>query len=193
MTNDQVKLARQWAETRNPISLSEDARAARDYILATTPKPTMAEVEWDDEKHHLAGATTPAGDEVVMMWVDEHECFDNEVTPLIVSHVGSWDPESLTPNGKRYELREAGTVSPDETVGEGETTHPRTLATVEDYENAPEGTIIAVPGKGTTAVQKLGNNEWGIVSISVKINDEDCARASADHGAATVLRWGDEA
>ena len=42
MSNE--KLARQWAESRNPNSLSEDARAAREYILEHVAPQRMDEV-----------------------------------------------------------------------------------------------------------------------------------------------------
>ena len=47
-------------------------------------------------------------------------------------------PVTLTPNGKKYELREVGAPEQPE--------HPATLVTEQDYANAPVGTIVAAPG-----------------------------------------------
>ena len=141
MHSYQEKLARQWAEQvdpRYPASALEEA--ARDYILATTTKPTMKDVEWDDEKHFLAGAVYE---------YDEHTC------PVVMigetqdslgiysvdldENLGFWPSlEDLTPNGKRYKLVEVTADEPD---------RPETLTTAEEYENAPEGTIVAASGK----------------------------------------------
>ena len=154
----------------------EDVIAAAEHIMATTTEPTMADVEWDDEKHRSMGATTPAGYEVVMLWVDEHECFDNEVTRLIVTDVGLWDPKSLTPNGKRYELREAGTVKESLIV------HPETLTTLEDYEGAPEGTIVASNGKWEVPHMRQNGLWW---RSGIACDNEFMAR-----NCHPVLRWG---
>lgn len=243
-----ARLARQWAEEADPKLLSEMTRAVRDHILATTDPPTMADVEWDDEKHHLAGATLPNGEEVVMMWPDTYG------TGNIIAKEGEWTRDRLTPNGKRYELvevtdkpensvepstktmdeytmaeradmvgmwagynrheaggkptafviitgeeNEAGRVpcynpgaptphawapdswmltprfdmprawstdgdpcepmvSSNENVGADQPAHPETLTTLEDYENAPEGTIVAL--QDTASVWVKSNGMW---------------------------------
>lgn len=133
------QLAREWAEEyqndwprftpgTHAAELVEKAKAAAEYILEHTAPKTMADVHWDDEEHHLAGATTPSGIEVVMLWLN------TGINHIATDH-GLYARAMLTPNGKRYELREI--TEPD---------HPEVLETVEDYENAPEGTIIARPG-----------------------------------------------
>ena len=127
-----ARLAREWADTRNPDTLTDLARAAREHILATTTEPTMADIGWDDEEHRLAGATTPEGTEVVMMWHDADE------TNQIICLNSAWEPDRLTPNGKKYELREVGAPAEPE--------HPETLVTEQDYENAPVGTVVAELG-----------------------------------------------
>ena len=132
MSNNTARLAREWADTRNPDTLTDLARAAREHILATTTEPTMADIGWDDEEHRLAGATTPEGTEVVMMWHDADE------TNQIICLNSAWEPDRLTPNGKKYELREVGATEQPE--------HPATLVTKQDYVNAPHGTIVAEPG-----------------------------------------------
>lgn len=172
MSNE--KLARQWAErAKNSKYFDEyadDAAAAVEHVLATTTPLTMADVEWDVEKHHLAGATLPNGEEVVMMWPDTYG------TGHIIAKEGEWRRDQLTPNGKRYELREIGAPA--------DPAHPATLVTQEDYENAPEGTIVA---RGDYAPYvKRGPNAW-TTEYSSLAYDEDMANTARQ-----VLRkgWG---
>ena len=68
--------------------------------LPPIPQPTMAEVEWDDDVHFLAGATTPIGREAVMLW------HDDEDTGNIITTTGEWRRDQLTPTGRKYELKE---------------------------------------------------------------------------------------
>lgn len=127
-----AQLAREWAQTTQPKGDAK-TRAAIEHIMATTPQ-TMADVVWDDEKHTLAGATLDIGhgpQNVTM--TGRHGSIIYYIT-----EDGRADyayRSELTPNGKKYKLAE---------VTEPE--HPETLSTVEDYEDAPEGTIIANPG-----------------------------------------------
>ena len=162
-----ARLAREWADTRNPDTLTDLARAAREHILATTTEPTMADIGWDDEEHRLAGATTPEGTEVVMMWHDADE------TNQIICLNSAWEPDRLTPNGKKYELREV-TPSMDEP------THPATLTTLEDYINAPAGTVIAEPGG--LAWTKRSSGGW--TADSIWLPNPDVADKERQ-----VLRW----
>ena len=170
MSNE--KLAREWARTildvvdQNPTKFNEKARAAADYILEnTTPQP-MADVEWDDEKHHLAGATTSKGGSVVMFWHDDVE------TGNIITDWGEWPRDLLTPNGKRYRL-----------VEDTAPAHPEHLVDEDDFEQAPEGTIVASDGYlSTPLVKRYG--KWcrdRIEFPSEEITNGDPVR---------VLRWG---
>lgn len=163
--NNQEKLAREWAERAKTREVSSpEEQAAADHILATTTPPTMADAEWDDEKHNLAGATTPRGNDVVMMWCDDED------TGNIITGSAEWAPKDLTPNGKKYELREVM----DE--------HPETLSTVEDYENAPVGTIVAM--SGTASVWRKLGGKW-------KRGDYRYANNAEMEGVhRTVMRWG---
>ena len=81
----------------------------------------------------------------------------------------------FTPNGKKYALREV-TDKPE---------HPETLSTAEDYENAPEGTIVALQGASAAWVKDGGEWRRGTYAIM------DSVAASAH--ARTVLRkgWGE--
>ena len=140
MRNEQERLAREWAESKLAMPtghLDADVIAAANHILATTKEPTMADVEWDDEKHRLAGATTINGDSVAMLWHDDID------TDHIITDSGEYSRNYLTPNGKRYNLVEV-TVSSGENVAPDQPDHPEFLETVEDYKNAPQGTIVAL-------------------------------------------------
>ena len=77
-------------------------------VLPPKPRPTMAEVEWDDDKHFLAEAEHPEYGKVIMLVKDflnrnigflfEDENKDND---FLYAH-----PRNLTPTGKRYTLTE---------------------------------------------------------------------------------------
>ena len=72
--------------------------------LPPRPRPTMADVEWDDDKHYLAEAEVGEIKLVMLQpdlvgWI---RCFDPEsgkVMPAI-------EPEDVTPTGRRYTLTE---------------------------------------------------------------------------------------
>lgn len=105
MTNERERLAREWATSTLPKG---DAKtlAAIEHIMATTPEPTMAEVEWNAEKHVLAGATLLTDNDqqmdVVMLGRDvsiiEYVTLDGKP--------GYDHCCYFTPNGERYELVE---------------------------------------------------------------------------------------
>lgn len=160
---------RQWAEKvlaapegrHNPAEI-----AAAEVVVKHTPPLSMDYVEWDDEKHRLAGATTSTGQEVVMMW------YDAKHTDHIISARDEWRREQLTPNGKRYELREV--TDEDE--------HPEVLTTVEDYKNAPLHTIVARPYHAPEI--KTSWDSWVSVETGKHTNSEMA------HVPREVLRYG---
>lgn len=167
MNNDIERLARRWAEriTAQPDwKWDPGLTAAAEHILATTTPPTMADVEWGPE-HYLAGATTPEGLEVVMMWHDEH-------TENIITDEGNIPRYRLMPNGKTYRLAEV-TDEPE---------HPEVLSTVEDYENAPAGTIVA--NNGDSPYTKRGLGDW-----ADRFDDKRSNEGMSDTSR-KVLRWG---
>ena len=110
MSNE--KLARQWAESRNPNSLSEDARAARAYILDHTTPQSMADVEWDAEKHVLAGATllTDNDEQVDVVMLAKDVSIIDYTT--LDGKRGYEHCSYFTPNGKKYELVEVTESAP---------------------------------------------------------------------------------
>lgn len=168
MSNEQ--LARQWAESRQQFdNRSERERAAAEYILANTTPRTMADVEWDHGSHFMAGASMSDGSEHVMI-VNRH----NGINTLPANGNGFYwnSKDSLTPNGKRYRLVEVTALG-----------HPETLTTVEDYENAPGGTVVSGGGKSIWA--KTAFNDW----ITLRTVHARLDRHMADTER-QVLRWG---
>lgn len=181
MSNENTARLRRWAESVLAMPAGHhdgDMLAAADHILATTGPLTMADVEWDD-KHFLAGATLSteeSAEELVMCgFTRDGEIYVVQPNPGRGKR-GYWPmPGDLTPNGKRYELREV-TDKPE---------HPETLTTVEDYENAPEGTIVAL--QDTASVWVKSNGMW-------RRGDYDTrSSASMEVVSRTMLRegWGE--
>lgn len=83
--------------------------ALKTYVLKALPpkpRPTMAEVEWDDDKHYLAEAEHDSLGKVVMI----HPAPDTRIRCLRKCHgpyrVYNLIPAHLTPTGKRYTLTE---------------------------------------------------------------------------------------
>lgn len=112
MSNERERLARQWAQEYVKWWPEEEASpklyAAAEHILATTEPETMAGVEWDDEKHYLAGAIDADGHEVVMLGTvvgTIRVCDVDEVNEKFAPVLEY--PKTLTPNGKRYKLVES--------------------------------------------------------------------------------------
>ena len=104
----EAQLARQWAEWNKSCEVSSpEIQAAANFILANTPTPSMAEVEWDDDKHYLAEAEHLQFGKVIMLYknpaADSIEViYKNQdgITPSITY------PGALTPTGRRYTLTE---------------------------------------------------------------------------------------
>lgn len=79
-------------------------RYAKMTILAALPpkpQPTMADIEWDDDKHYLAEAESESGVKVVML--SQHEDFIRCIQPPNAGDVVIGVPKKdLTPTGRRY-------------------------------------------------------------------------------------------
>lgn len=95
-----------FSEDRNP-DLVPERRHIIEKALPPRPQPTMAEIEWDDDRHYLAEAENPAWGKVLMLGMSHDS---KEVTTLIktdkVVYLPGLPPQSLTPTGKRYTLTE---------------------------------------------------------------------------------------
>lgn len=181
--NRQAELAREWAVENYPewvkiaegtlaADLLEKAKAAAEYILATTTPETMEGIEWVHMFHHMAGAywegdipvvmIDPAGGDKTTVMTIEEECIHEA------------DDSDLVPNGKRYKLVEV----PD---------HPEVLKTAEDFTSAPVGTVVSA--NGSQPYCKCDNRSWRVAGGLAHISNAGLA----EHIYMNVLRWGDEA
>lgn len=91
---------------RNPDRVPE-CRRIIEKVIPPRPQPTMAEVEWDDDKHRFAEAENPDHGEVIMLNVSQISgkvrIFFNQYGEF---YLGYASPENLTPTGRRYTLTE---------------------------------------------------------------------------------------
>lgn len=75
--------------------------------LPPLPRPTMADMEWDDDEHYLAEAEHPIYGKVIMLfqsWNSGYIYFTYR-SGVEQCHVYSM-PADLTPTGRRYTLTE---------------------------------------------------------------------------------------
>ena len=185
---EQEQLAREWAEkikkkaSRSPSWFDEECIAAADLVLANTTPPTMEGVEWDAREHRGLGTVGEDGTEWVMLHM-----MPNDWIACISSDLRKYrhlKPKWLTPNGKRYELVDITDKPEPGPEPEPEPEHPKTLSTVEDYENAPVGTVVAIRrGKPWT---KNKTRLWGReYNRALQVENEQMSAISRE-----VLRWG---
>lgn len=158
---------------KDDLTFQQEARVAADVLAELVKPQTMADVGWSREKHALAGAIINLGSgpaEVVMM----SQGYDDSIDfALLDGRIGNQPKGRFTPNGKRYKLVEGTT--PD---------HPEVLTTVEDYENAPEGTVVAYRnGRGVDL--KYDGNDWRYTGFAQSDSDIDMCGTTRQ-----VLRWG---
>lgn len=97
------RYAEDMVEMNQTLGWNETIKAA----LPPKPQPTMAEVEWDDEKHYLAEAEHQYCGKVIMLGPDEGGLIEFFVPKLRASRYDAAYPGSLTPTGRRYTLTEA--------------------------------------------------------------------------------------
>lgn len=264
---ERQRLARIFAEqVLNSEERTIEERAAAEVVVENTASLTMEDVEWDDDKHLLGGATASGGGEVVMLSVSHN---GNTIT----TNRGVWVRRLLTPNGKKYDLHELADGSlqapepstktmdqyspeeqadmvgmwakydrcsggvPDFVIIEGgvnqagrvpcynpeapnpsawapdpwmltprfdlprvwdkdgqpcegisadayppKPNHPTTLSSVEDYENAPEGTVVDI----AVNVFKRGPRGW----LSTNNYSTYSPTQMSNFGKSNILRWG---
>lgn len=181
---EQEKLAREWAGrylTWNTREDSPELYAAAELVLAHTAPLTMAEIGWKTSEHYLAGAVDLDGSEVVMLGLEGGNIRVCDVDDMHLDYMQVLEcPSNLTPNGKRYELREI-TVSQDEKVGADQPEHPKVLRTEEDLREAPGGTVVT--RLSHVARTKLGGEWHGLDKTS-------SSEIMAEYGTWEVLRWG---
>ncbi|QRP98964.1 hypothetical protein I6J72_05545 [Corynebacterium sp. FDAARGOS 1242] len=101
--NSLLKLA-SGTSTASAIFNWETVRAA----LPPKPRPTMADVEWDDDEHYLAEAEQNMYGNVIMLGVDDDNM--NMIAFLVPPEFGTGIDaafrQTLTPTGRRYTLTE---------------------------------------------------------------------------------------
>ena len=106
-TRQQIITAYEALETLCARAGKETNSALKIHVLSALPpkpRPTMADVEWEDDKHYLAGATSEIGDRERVMLA---EAEDMIVTASPAGdHVELLSPGALTPTGRRYTLTE---------------------------------------------------------------------------------------
>lgn len=100
-------VARKSAESTQEKDYCTRKRNLILQALPPIPLPTMAEVEWDDDKHYLAEAEHPGWGKVIMLGMTP----DSKVVRTFTKkdgafHFPSVPPKTLTPTGKRYTLTE---------------------------------------------------------------------------------------
>lgn len=143
MSKDLKAAARRWAyeymlcNFEIPEHAQDDEYMAAKYITQCLAPPTMEGLQWDRDRHFLAGATDGEYDYVMISPYrhDEESFLEIATIDCGSSNLMMIDAHSLTPNGKKFELVE---VTGDE--------HPETLRTLADYGEAPVGTIVALDG-----------------------------------------------
>lgn len=170
---DEVTARQRAQEVLDNESSPQELVDLAEFVLATTNEPTMADVKWDAKEHFLAGADWSGHSPVVMVKSD----YDSTITAIGDDGARLRTPfkADLTPNGKRYKLVEI--------TDEGEYEQPKVLVTKQDYENAPEGTIIVTEGHTSTR-EAFG---WYIAGCEGGRSSEYMARL----GEGEVVRWGE--
>ena len=167
MSEDLKAAARRWAHEymlcnfEIPEHAQDDEYMAAKYITQCLAPPTMEDLQWDRDRHFLAGATDGEYDYVMISPYrhDEESFLEIATIDCGSSNLMMIDAHSLTPNGKKYELVE---VAGDE--------HPETLTTVEDYEDAPSGTVVAAASRdGSRPLPMMkGSDEVWLMMKSAK-------------------------
>lgn len=99
-------LAHLYNAASDGLPISEQvARSIRGEILTALPpkpRPTMAEIEWDDDVHYLAEAEHADWGKMVMIY---HDRFGS-IRCAVKGEVYIAAREDLTPTGRRYTLTE---------------------------------------------------------------------------------------
>lgn len=74
--------------------------------LPPRPQPTMADIEWNNEKHYLAEAQHDVHGQVIMVGLSSDKLIEFFV-PSLRDHKCDVDhPDTLTPTGHTFELKE---------------------------------------------------------------------------------------
>ncbi|UBI10018.1 hypothetical protein LA324_05255 [Corynebacterium coyleae] len=168
MDKEEQLLAREWAEGVNLDYDTKECLAARKFILENVPERTMEDIEWSKEEHHLRIAKILSSDSTVLMLspsvgLDHIWCLSKK------GYVYKIRLDELVPGNKKYSL-----WSDREDLD--------FLKSVEDYRNAPIGTVVATD-TGDPWI-KNSRGYWEGISFV-----EDSKKMS-EGVSRRVLRWG---
>ena len=94
------------AEWKIGVTTIKDSKSVIEKALPPKPQPTMAEVEWDDDKHYLAEAANPIWGTVVMLNYDADRAKIQYICYEKPGRTGFASPENLTPTGYQCILTE---------------------------------------------------------------------------------------
>lgn len=178
-----TKAIRAWQARHKTEMDSDPAWAAQNLagdlynagLIAPDP-PSMADVEWSDEEHYLAGANDYDGNEVVMLSEVDGNIRVCDADNLGVKFVTALEhPTNLTPNGKRYTLTTLEELHDQEERARA-TRHTESLFTAGDYEDVPAGTIVA------------SGEQPPYVKVEVNMWMDSCGDAYSDDGMAGTRR-----
>ena len=167
MTNQAIKNA--LAET-----LPLEALPHIDNIITALEKTglytggTMDKIAWSDDVHRGMAAVDDYGETWIMQ--SEEDDIINLIHPETLKYVWAYK-QNLTPTGTRYEF----TPKRD---------HPEELDTLDDYENAPIGTIVAINSRNPLMKIDTG---WEVHAGKTVPAQRLAESATAP---AKVLRWG---
>lgn len=178
-----IKAIRAWQARHKTEMDSDPAWAAQNLagdlysagLLAQDP-PSMADVEWRDEEHYLAGAYDYDGNEVVMLSEIDGNIRVCDAGNLCVKFVTAIEhPTNLTPNGKHYTLTTLEELHDREERARA-ACRAESLFTSGDYEDAPVGTIVA------------SGEQPPYVKTEVNMWMDNCGDAYSDDGMAGTRR-----
>ena len=94
------------AEWKIGVTTIKDSKSVIEKALPPKPRPTMAEVEWDEDEHFLAEAETPDLGKVAMLRKTESGLIEFLMKPYTALTKSCAWPEYFTPTGERYTLTE---------------------------------------------------------------------------------------
>lgn len=167
--NIEVREARAWARGDHPAGRDVAAK----LILQLTEEPSLENEEWDEKKHFLLGVLDTDGDDGVLVGSSGYGEFD--VYYPQYRGIVTMSNIDLRLNGKKYR------ITGEEDSAKRVEDHPEELTTLADYENAPAGTVVALPGFSPWT--KMRSSTWQSCEITVDSKD---LRSSGPH---KVLRW----
>lgn len=158
VSQEDISEIKEWIKT-NSENLPEAVRRA---LRAVAPL-TVAETGWHPT-YHLRKATDQVGNTAIML----DELQDGRIAALNGYRVAFYNPGDLRPRGTTFRLE--GNFTP---VGNG----AAKITTVEEYENLPDGSIIAHKWQhgGTTAAIKTEEDEWEMTSYCERIDNQSIA------------------